>query len=89
MFDVNRTSSMPKSVLHYEFKKYSTSNWKLPLTNIVPQINYYGMDIPTLSLFLRPIVTVFSSKTGETGDIYWKKFFDSTKNSKKPNWNGV
>ena len=31
---------------------------------------YYGMDVPILSLFLRPILTVFFSKTGETGDIY-------------------
>ena len=29
-----------------------------------------GMDVPTLSLFLRPILTVFYSKAGETGDIY-------------------
>ena len=38
MFDVNRTSSMPKSVLRYELEKDSTLNWKLPLTNVVPQI---------------------------------------------------
>ena len=29
------------------------------------------MDVPTLSLFLRPIFTVFFSETGETGDIYY------------------
>ena len=29
---------MPKSVLCYELDKDSTSNWKLPLTNLVPQI---------------------------------------------------
>ena len=29
----------------------------------------YGMDVPTLSLFLRPILTVFFSEAGETGDI--------------------
>ena len=26
--------------------------------------------VPTLSPFLRPVLTVFFSKTGETGDIY-------------------
>ena len=66
---------MPKSVLRYELEKDSTLNWKLPLTNVVPQIKYYRMDVPTLSLFLRPILTVFFSKTGETGDIYQKKLF--------------
>ena len=31
---------------------------------------YYGMDVPTLNLFLRPILTVTSVwNTGETGDI--------------------
>ena len=34
---MNRTSSVPKSVLHYELDKDSTLNWKLPLTNLVPQ----------------------------------------------------
>ena len=29
----------------------------------------YVRDVPTLSLFLGPILTVFFSKTGETGDI--------------------
>ena len=32
-------------------------------------ITYYRMDVPTLSSFLRTIVTVFFGKTGETGDI--------------------
>ena len=32
--------------------------------------SYYGMDVPTLSSFLRPIITVLFSETGETGDIY-------------------
>ena len=31
---------------------------------------YYRVDVPTLSLFLRPKLTFFFSKTGETGDIY-------------------
>ena len=65
----NRTSSMPKSVLHFELDKDSTSNWKLPSTNLVPQIKYCRMDVLTLSSFLRPILTVFFGKTGETGDI--------------------
>ena len=40
MFEVNRTSSVPKSDLRYELHKVSTLNWKLPLTNhnLVPQI---------------------------------------------------
>ena len=34
-------------------------------------IKYYGMDVPTLSLCLRPILTVtFVRNTGETSDIY-------------------
>ena len=35
---LNWTSSVPKSVHHYELDKDSTSIWKLPLTNLVPQI---------------------------------------------------
>ena len=36
----------------------------------VEEVIYYGMDVPTLSSFLRPIqLTVFYSKTGGTGDI--------------------
>ena len=35
---LNRTSSLPKSVLHYELDKDSTLNWQIPLTNVVPQI---------------------------------------------------
>ena len=38
VFDLNRTSSMPKSVVRYELDKDSTSNWKFPLTNVVPEI---------------------------------------------------
>ena len=38
MFEVNRTSSVPKSVLCYELDKDITSIWKLPLTNLVPEI---------------------------------------------------
>ena len=38
MLDMNRTTSVPKSVLCYELDKDITSNWKLPLTNVVPQI---------------------------------------------------
>ena len=38
MLDMNRTTSVPKSVLCYELDKDSTSNWKLPSTNLVPQI---------------------------------------------------
>ena len=44
MFEVNRTSSVPKSVLRYELDKDSTSNWKLPLTNLVPQIKWLMVD---------------------------------------------
>ena len=47
MFEVNRTSSVSKSVLRYELDK----------------------DVPTLSLFLRPILSVFFSKTEETDDV--------------------
>ena len=32
------------------------------------------MDIPTLSFFLRPILTVFFSKTEENGDIKRAEF---------------
>ena len=35
---LNSTSSVPKSVLCYELDMVSTSNRKLPLTNLVPQI---------------------------------------------------
>ena len=38
MLLANWTFSVPKSVLRYELDKYSTSNWKLHLTNVVPQI---------------------------------------------------
>ena len=38
MFVVNRTSSMPKSVLRYELDKDSTLNCKLPLNSAVHQI---------------------------------------------------
>ena len=42
MFEVNRTSSVPKSVFCYELDKDSTSNWKLSLTNLVsPNKNEY------------------------------------------------
>ena len=44
MFEVNRTSSVPKSVLCYELDKDSTSNWKLPLTNVVPKIKRLMVD---------------------------------------------
>ena len=42
MFEENRT--MPKSGLCYELDKDSTSNWKLPLTNVVPQIKRLMVD---------------------------------------------
>ena len=58
--ELNRTSSVPMSVHPYELDKDSSSIWKLPL---------YGMDVHTLSSFLRPTLSVFFSKTGETGDI--------------------
>ena len=39
---LNRTSSVPKSVLRYELD--STLNLKLPLTNLVPQIKRLMVD---------------------------------------------
>ena len=36
-------------------------------TTINIDIKYYGMDVPTLSLYLRAILTVTSVYTGETG----------------------
>ena len=44
MLDMNRTTSVPKSVLCYELDKDSTLNWKLPLTNVVPQIKKLMVD---------------------------------------------
>ena len=73
---------MPKSVLRYEVNKDSTLNWKLACVgekmrgkfersaNQHGHLKYYGMDAQTLSLFLRPKLTVFFSKTGETGDMH-------------------
>ena len=47
-------------------------------------MSYYGMDVPTLSLFLRPILTVTSVwNAGETGEIYslkWLGYFYDEKN---------
>ena len=44
------------------------SNQLLPLKE---QFIYYGRNVPTLSMFLRPILTVtLVWNTGETGDIY-------------------
>ena len=39
MFDVNRTSTVPKSVLRYELDKD-----ELPLTNVVPQMKRLMVD---------------------------------------------
>ena len=44
MFEMNRTISVPKSVLCFGLNKASTLNWKLPLTNFVTQIKKLMVD---------------------------------------------
>ena len=41
---LKKTSSMLKSVHRYELDKDSTLIWKIPLTNLVPQIKRLMVD---------------------------------------------
>ena len=54
-----RTSIVPKFVLRYELDKGSTSVWKVPLTNLVPQIKRLMVDECKSVCFLS--VLLFSS----------------------------
>ena len=40
----------------------------------IMNVKLYGMDVPTLISFMRQILSVFFSKNGETGDIYFRFF---------------
>ena len=90
---MNRTSSVPKSVLPYCWIRFNTSVWKLVLTqSCFPNKETYGrcrvkqflFDVPTLSSFLRPMFTVTATLIFvDKGSLIWYYIWFSSVKSQK------